>query len=194
MDPKTSGRPLEMTVTRYEDHKNKWLDFIAFIPSVCLLEECGFKVKVAQINIVLIYLNSGSICTYIHIILLYKQRGSAIGQVPFTSSHATFYLSPLTADSNQSQPITAELPACHDRFVGEGNGCILTWLFEKCQPSQCEALMSLSTPRVSMRTAPTVSQYGLIPLSLTCYHSLDPLLFLFETDMHFNFLCLNKYS
>lgn len=78
-----------------------------------------------------------------------------------------FYLSPLAADAQRLQPITAELPACDDRFVGEGNGCIVTWLFEKCQPSQCEALMSLSTPHVSMRTVPTVSQYGLIALSLT---------------------------
>lgn len=66
MDPKTSERPLEMTVTRYEDHKNKWLDFIAFIPSVCLLEECGFKVKVAQINIVLIFKQWFNMHIYTH--------------------------------------------------------------------------------------------------------------------------------
>lgn len=67
----------------------------------------------------------------IHNFVLYIQKISfQLQKAPFPSSHATFYLSPLTADSQHHQPITAALPACHDRFVGEGKGCILTWLFE----------------------------------------------------------------
>lgn len=52
----------------------------------------------------------------------------------FPAAHAPLYLSPPAADAQRSRPITAGLPACDGRFVGEGNGCILTWLFEKCQP------------------------------------------------------------
>lgn len=90
------------------------------------------------------YLNSGSKCT--SIISLYSQSGSAFSRSEYhfqaAMLHFTFHLWLLIHSVvGQSQPSYQHVMT---DLLENGNGCILTWLFEKCQPSQCEALKSLS--------------------------------------------------
>lgn len=77
--------------------------------------------------------------------------------------------------------------SCDDRLVGEGNGCILTWLFEKCRPSQCEPLMILSCEHA--RDAARLSVWAHLSLTIP----LHPL-FLFKCIAFFFFFFILKTS
>ena len=77
---------------------------------------------------------------------LFVRRGSFHPRwVPFSPcSHATFYLSPLTADSQRARPITAELPGVSRQICREkGTAASSRGFLKNANPSQCEALMSL---------------------------------------------------
>lgn len=110
-------------------------------------------------------------CT--HIIPLYSVRTLGYGANHFLAAHALFLPFTPAADAQRSQPITASLPACDGRFVGEGkNGCILTWLFEKCQPltvwSSAERLLA----QCEHAHQPRSSRHGNITRLYTgCSHS-----------------------